>query len=178
MRHDLGLCIIVMTTILYAILAVAGFAALLLFLNWLSYRVFGGIIRNRRSKWDMNICCGKTDGGGVNVDIVQHGEVPNLVLVDSIYQLPFATNEFEHTICSHTIEHVEDPAAFFAELSRVSKEVTLVVPPLWDLSAMLNVFEHRWIFLTFRKEHHKLPPHIPLPFASAFQEKLGQRIRA
>lgn len=151
---------------------------LLPFLNWLSYRVMGGIIRGRRQVWDLNICCGKTDGGGVNVDIVQHAEIPNLVVVDDIYRLPFPSNQFGHTLCSHTIEHVEDPEAFFSELQRVSREVTLVVPPLWDLSAVLNLFEHRWVFLTFRKEHHTLPPHLPLPFARHLQEKVGQKIRA
>lgn len=162
--------------VFFIILVVA--VALLPALNFLSYRVMGGIIRNRREKWDLNICCGKTDGGGVNVDIVKHADVPNLVVVDDIYNLPFNTNQFDNVLCSHTIEHVEDPAAFFAELDRISKEVTLVVPPLWDLSAVLNVFEHRWIFLTFRKEHHKLPNHIELPFAKAYQERKGQKIRA
>lgn len=152
--------------------------ALLPLLNWLSYRVMGGIIRRRRAVWDLNICCGKTDGGGVNVDIVKHAEIPNLVVVDDIYHLPFATDHFEHALCSHTIEHVEDPGAFYEELRRVAREVTLVVPPLWDLSAALNVFEHRWLFLTFRKEHHRLPAHVALPFARRLQRRVGQRIRA
>ena len=147
-------------------------------LNFLSYRIMGSIIRNRREKWDLNICCGKTDGGGVNVDIVKHAEVPNLVVVDDIYNLPFTNDQFDNVLCSHTIEHVDDPEAFFAELDRVAKEVTLVIPPLWDLSAVLNIFEHRWIFLTLRKEHHKLPNYIKLPLAKAYQEKKGQKIRA
>lgn len=164
---------------LFTLLCTAGVLVILLpALNWLSYRVMGGIIRRRREIWDLNICCGKTDGGGVNVDIVKHAEIPNLVVVDDIYQLPFSANQFEHTLCSHTIEHVEDPGAFFAEMQRVSKHVTLVVPPLWDLSAALNIFEHRWLFLTFRKEHHTLPPHVPLPFARLLQERVGQKIRA
>lgn len=147
-------------------------------LNFLSYRIMGGMIRNRRDKWDLNICCGKTDGGGVNVDIVKHADVPNLVVVDDIYNLPFKNDEFENVLCSHTIEHVEDPQGFFDELQRVSEDVTIVIPPLWDLSAVLNVFEHRWIFLTFRKEHHKLPKHIELPLARAYQDRKGQKIRA
>ncbi|MDF1753951.1 MAG: methyltransferase domain-containing protein [Verrucomicrobiales bacterium] len=164
-----------LTTILFTL---AGIFALMPILNFLSYRVMGGIIRNRREKWDLNICCGKTDGGGVNVDIVKHADVPNLIVVDSIYDLPFSTDQFDNLLCSHTIEHVEDPEAFFNELQRISKEVTLVIPPLWDLSAVLNIFEHRWIFLTFRKEHHKLPNYIKLPLAKAYQEKKGQKIRA
>ncbi|MEM6279935.1 MAG: methyltransferase domain-containing protein [Verrucomicrobiota bacterium] len=164
---------------LFTLLTIAAALVIILpLLNYLSYRVMGGIIRNRRKTWDLNICCGKTDGGGVNVDIVNHADVNNLIVVDDIYNLPFSTNQFEHTLCSHTIEHVEDPAAFYEELSRVSKDVTLVVPPLWDLSAVLNVFEHRWLFLTFRKEHHTLPNFAKLPMAGFFQEKLGQKIRA
>ena len=104
----------------------AALVILLPALNFLSYRVMGGIIRNRRETWDLNICCGKTDGGGVNVDIVKHAEVENLIVVDDIYHLPFSTNQFEHCLCSHTIEHVEDPKAFFEELSRVSKDVTQI----------------------------------------------------
>jgi len=164
---------------LFILLCTAAILVVLLpALNWLSYRVMGGIIRRRRETWDLNICCGRTDGGGVNVDIVKHAEIPNLVVVDDIYHLPFSRNQFEHTLCSHTIEHVEDPAAFYAELQRVSKHVTLVVPPLWDLSAALNVFEHRWLFLTLRKEHHSLPPHIVLPLARRLQSRVGQKIRA
>ena len=67
------------------LLAVA--ATLVIFLpalNFLSYRIMGGIIRNRRETWDLNICCGKTDGGGVNVDIVKHAEVVNLIVVTGL----------------------------------------------------------------------------------------------
>ncbi|MEM0898049.1 MAG: methyltransferase domain-containing protein [Verrucomicrobiota bacterium] len=158
--------------------SLAGIIALLVILNFVSYRIFGARIRNRRKTWDLNICCGRTDGGGVNADIVKHADVPNYVHVDDIYELPFRTGQFEHVLCSHTLEHVEDPEAFFQELSRVAKEVTIVLPPLWDLSAVLNVFEHKWIFLSFRKEHHTLPRHIKLPFAWPLQKKLGQRIKA
>ncbi len=42
----------------------------------------------------------------------------------------------------------------------------------------LNIFEHRTLFLTFRKEHHTLPPHVALPFARKLQERVGQKIRA
>ena len=155
-----------------------GFAALLVILNFISYRVIGARIRKRREKWNLNICCGRTDGGGVNVDIVQHADLPGFVQVGNIYALPFRTDEFDSVLCSHTIEHVEDPVAFFKELSRVAREVTLVLPPLWDVSAALNIFEHKWIFLTFRKEHHTLPKHVKLPFAWPLQRRLGQRIKA
>jgi len=152
-------------------------------LNFFSYRVVGAIIRNCRKKWDLHICCGRTDGGGVNVDIVNHADAPNRVVVDDVCSLPFQNGASEATLCSHTIEHVEDPAAFCDELRRVSNHVTLVVPPLGDLCAVLNVFEHRHLFFSpsfslSARSITDLPRFIELPGAQFFQERLGQKIRA
>ena len=147
------------------------------FLNWLSYRLLNGRILKRQT-WDLNVCCGKTDGGGVNVDIVQHAGVPNLVLVDDIYRLPFQDGQFETVLCSHTMEHVERPLDFYRELKRVGREVTIVVPPLWDLSAAFNLFEHKWIFLSLNTEHRELRNYVPMPLASWVHRWFGQRIHA
>lgn len=163
--------------VLYTLSAIAAFAAFLKVLNVISYDMLKDRILNRR-KWDLNICCGKTDGGGVNADIVKHGEVPKFVKIDDVYHLPFPDKAFERVLCSHTIEHVEDPEAFFEELQRVGEEVTLVLPPLWDISAALNVLEHKHVFLTFKKEHTTLPPYVSLPLARPIQETFGQRMHA
>lgn len=151
---------------------------LLIVLHEISYRlVKNRILRSQR--WDLNICCGHSDGGGLNVDIFQHDPGPsNFKKIDNIYALPFEDKQFEHTLCSHTIEHVDDPEAFFAELRRVSRHVTIVVPPLWDPAAVFNIFEHRHIFLNVRKRFEdELPPYIRLPFAESVQDWLGQKIR-
>ncbi len=129
-------------------------------------------------KWDLNICCGKTDGGGQNVDIVKHQELPRFLQVDNIYDLPFKNHEFDSVLCSHTIEHVDDPRQFYAELQRVGRSVTLVVPPLYDIAAALNIFEHKWIFLTFKKRHHTLPKYVAMPFADKIHRRFGQRNHA
>jgi hypothetical protein len=149
-------------------------------LLWLPHLLSYKLLKNRtvrRQRWDLNICCGTTDGGGINADIVRHKQVPNFVQV-RIYRLPFRDEQFGSILCSHTIEHVQDPEAFYRELCRVGRQVTLVVPPLWDLTAATNVLEHRWLFLTFKKEHTTLPPHIRLPLAGWVQKVLGQRIHA
>ena len=145
-------------------------------LHFVSYSVLKNRILHRR-RWDLNICCGETDGGGINADIVQHAQVPQLVLVD-VYHLPFPDGAFDKVLSSHTVEHVTDPEGFFRELARVGDEVTLVIPPLWDLSAVVNVFEHRWIFLSLRKVHTALPEYVRLPLARIVQQWLGQRVRA
>jgi SAM-dependent methyltransferase len=160
--------------IILALLAVYG---LLWGLNQLSYRLMKKKIIGRRA-WDLNICCGKIDGGGVNVDIVRHSEVPNFVLIKDIYQLPFRDGQFSSILCSHTIEHVDDPRRFYAELCRVGREVTLILPPLWDISAALNVLEHRWLFLTWKKEHRSLPRFVRLPLARTVHKLFGQWIKA
>jgi hypothetical protein len=131
-----------------------------------------------KHKWDLNICCGKTDGGGINADIFKHEDVPHFVVIENIYRLPFADKEFDKVLCSHTLEHVEDPALFYKELTRVGREVTVVIPPLWDISAVFNIFEHQWIFLSLKKEHTSLPKHVRLPISAFIQKKLGQRICA
>lgn len=132
----------------------------------------------KRQKWGVNICCGKTDGGGINVDIVKHADIPNFVLIRDIYNLPFRDQQFDTVLCSHTIEHVENPEKFFRELKRIGKKLSIVIPPLWDITAALNVFEHKFIFLSFKKEHTKLPPFIRLPLASFIQKHFGQKIKA
>ena len=150
---------------------------IIVFLHWYSYRHLKTKIVGSRS-WDLNICCGTVDGGGVNADIMQHADVPNFVQVKNIYRLPFEDGQFETVLCSHTAEHIDDPDRFDAELRRVGKEVVYVLPPVWDLAAAFNILEHRWIFLNVRKIHRTLPRRVPLPFARRIQARLGQRIAA
>ena len=145
--------------------------------NFYSYTILKTKIF-RSQEWDLNICCGKSDGGGVNADIFMHLEVPNFVYIDDIYNLPFENNQFESVLCSHTMEHVEFPDLFYKELSRVGKDITVVIPPVYDLAAMLNFLEHKWIFLSFKKKHNKLPAYIKLPFSRTVQKIFGQRLHA
>jgi hypothetical protein len=66
-----------------------------------------------------------------------------------------------------------------AELNRVGREITMIIPPLWDLAASFNFLEHRWIFISMRKEfQNRLPKRIRLPMAASVQKILGQFIRA
>ncbi|MEM1260835.1 MAG: methyltransferase domain-containing protein [Pseudomonadota bacterium] len=161
----------------YFLALVATVTVIIVFLHWYSYHYLKKGIIGRRS-WDLNICCGTTDGGGVNVDIVKHADVSNYVQVESIYDLPFEDGQFETVLCSHTAEHVEYPDRFDRELRRVGKNVVYILPPVWDLAASFNLMEHRWLFLSVRKVHHRLPARIPLPFARALQAKIGQKIAA
>lgn len=148
---------------------------------WVPHQISYRFMKTRilkRQKWELNICCGRTDGGGVNADIIRHSQLPRFQAIEDIYQLPFSDKQFATVLCSHTLEHVEDPDRFFSELCRVGRKVVLVLPPLWDVTAALNIFEHRWIFLTSKKEHDRPPRRLRLPLAAALHRWLGQRIHA
>ncbi len=157
-------------------LIVTGTIFAIVFLHWLSYHYLKWEVVKSR-KWGLNISCGKTDGGGINADIVKHADLPNFVLIQDIYHLPFRDKQFETVLCSHTIEHVDNPKLFFKELQRVGKEIILVTPPLWDFYAVLNFFGHKWIVLSFRKVHQKLPPMIPYPLGTLYDKLFCQVIK-
>ncbi|MBN2203260.1 MAG: methyltransferase domain-containing protein [Candidatus Aenigmarchaeota archaeon] len=135
-------------------------------------------IRNhyiKKRKWDLNISCGDTDGGGINADIIER-KVKKFVLVNNIYKLPFRNKQFENVLCSHTIEHVENPDLFYRELRRVSKNVFIVIPPLWDVFSILHFREHKWQFLSLRHIHmNSIPRRVRLPYCR-FQKLFGQRV--
>jgi len=146
--------------------------------NFISYRVIKNRVLRERH-WDYNICCGLTDGGGINADITQFAPIPNFELVTDVTALAHPAGRFERVLCSHTLEHVDDPKAMFAELQRVGRQVTILVPPLWDLGAAFNPLEHRVIFLTFATRHDdQLPPYIRYVPARWWQDWRGQRIAA
>ena len=95
-----------------------GFVFYLIFAHLFSYKILKNKILKSR-KWDLNICCGKTNGGGINADIKKHKNLPNFILIKNIYKLPFKNKQFNYVLCSHTIEHVDDPIQFYKELKRV-----------------------------------------------------------
>lgn len=150
--------------------------AILKGLNYISYGYIKRKVLHERV-WDLNICCGKSDGRGINADIIRHDEVPNFELIQNIYSLPYADKQFKSTLCSHTMEHVEDPVSFFNELKRVSENVTILVPPLWDIGAVLNVLEHKWVFLSLKTRHSTLPKHVRLPLSAFVHAHFGQKFR-
>ena len=158
-------------------LPVVLFCLLLKGTNLLSYTIIKKKVLKSRV-WDLNICCGGTDGGGVNADIIKYRDLPNFILTKDIYNLPFADKQFKHILTSHTVEHIDDPEAFIKELNRVGENITILVPPLWDLSAALNFLEHKWLFLTFKTKVDVLPRYVRLPLANWYQSNFGQRIKS
>jgi len=64
-------------------------------------------------------------------------------------QTPYKDKEFDFVVAGHIAEHVEDPAAFIAELMRIGKRGYIEVPtPLFDNLVIGNPEVHHW-WVTF-----------------------------
>ena len=62
--------------------------------------------------------------------------------------LPFKDKEFDYVICSHVLEHVENPEKFLAEQFRVAKRGYIETPSL--IGEVLYAREsHKWIIQEF-----------------------------
>jgi ubiquinone/menaquinone biosynthesis C-methylase UbiE len=160
--------------ILYAALIVS-FLIYVYLAHVLDYKILKE--KHLKSKeWDLNISCGDTNVAKINADIIQR-DIPNFMLINDIYNLPFKNKEFENVVSSHTIEHVDNPDEFFKELKRISKNVTLILPPIWDIASMFWILEHKWLFLTFKTKHeNNLPKKIKMPY-DFIHNLFGQRIK-
>ena len=79
------------------LVVVAVIGALIIALHWISYTLLKTRI-GRSQRWGLNVCCGTVDGGGVNADIVKHGDPPNFVALDSVYDLPFSDGQFDSVL--------------------------------------------------------------------------------
>ena len=171
--NDVG---IIELLILVCIFVVFPPLAIYMFLcHIVDYRILKRYYLKQR-KWDLNISCGNTDSGGINADVVKRG-VPNFVLIEDMYKLPFKDKQFDNVMCSHTVEHLKDPEKFHAELKRVSKNVVFLIPPIWDILAMEEYMEHKWQFISLKIKHaNSLPRKFKLPYWG-IQEKYGQKLR-
>ncbi len=69
-----------------------------------------------------------------------------LVLGD-ILSLPFRAGAFDYIITRHILEHVEDPPAFFHEITRVSRAGYIETPSLiWENIHPMRSY-HKWVLL-------------------------------
>jgi SAM-dependent methyltransferase len=62
----------------------------------------------------------------------------------SIEALPFADGTFDFVYCAHVLEHVRNPAAACAELSRVGRRGYVECPKSWS-EYLFEATDHRWL---------------------------------
>jgi ubiquinone/menaquinone biosynthesis C-methylase UbiE len=65
--------------------------------------------------------------------------------------LPFKDKEFDYVICCHVVEHVDDPALFLKEISRVGKAGYLEAPSLLG-EFLIPKQSHQWVLLDIGKK--------------------------
>jgi len=63
----------------------------------------------------------------------------------SIYDLPFASGEFDLVVCCEVLEHLERPAEGLRELARVSRGSVLISVPREPLWRLLNIVRGRYL---------------------------------
>lgn len=91
--------------------------------------------------------------------------------------LPFRDKEFDFAICSHAIEHVEDPGKACSEMIRIAK-AGLITAPFLFADLLFGRIYHRWLLVDrggvlyfFRKRSEEDRPFgaWPNPFDVALQ---------
>ena len=81
------------------------------------------------------------------LDDTERNQQPVLVdrpfVVGDVYELPFGDQAFDYVICSHLLEHLDDPAAAILELQRVAPRGYVETPS--RVNEKLNSFPfHLW----------------------------------
>jgi SAM-dependent methyltransferase len=90
--------------------------------------------------------------------------------------LPFKDNEFDYVICNHVLEHVDNPARFLQEQSRVAKRGYLETPSFIGEHLIPKV-SHRWLLLEIDNqvvmvEKEKVKFHTSSDFGDLFLDYL------
>ena len=87
-------------------------------------------------------------------------------------QLPFKAKAFDYVICRHVLEHLQDPEAFFREVSRVGRAGYIETPSvIWERLHPTRTY-HRWYVLEINGElvmMRKPPARTRSPFGYLFE---------
>lgn len=91
--------------------------------------------------------------------VMQRGEIQEEPIFDgrkvhyySSSRFPFSDRQYDYVICSHVIEHVEDPMVFLSELFRVSRNGAYLEFPLPTLELFYNFRVHKHFIWFDEKE--------------------------
>jgi len=98
--------------------------------------------------WRSDVLCDRaigpsTDRGWGGVFPLRRDWRP-LVIADGS-RLPFRDKSFDYVICSHVLEHVEDPGVFLGEIERVGKRGYMETPSEVKEALAGPRPHHRWI---------------------------------
>lgn len=93
-----------------------------------------------KKKFSLDIGCGNTVEGDVSIDLfivksehridinIEYSLFDNFIIADA-QDLPFRNSVFQVVRCSHVLEHLKEPLKGIKEMSRVSKEMAIILVP-------------------------------------------------
>jgi len=110
---------------------------------------------DRVGKPMINVGCGETDWGDVNVDIVLRS-VKGFMQLDASKHMPFKDKEFGSLLASHVLEHLEYPDGALDEWHRIADRVFVLVPSPWNAWSWLTP-EHKYVFLGVPQPRIRIP---------------------
>jgi SAM-dependent methyltransferase len=77
----------------------------------------------------------------------RNAAVDRPLVLGEILSLPFCDDAFDYIITRHILEHVEEPPAFFREITRVGKAGYIETPSLvWESIHPIRPY-HKWVLL-------------------------------
>ena len=95
------------------------------------------------SDMTLDIGCGRTPKGNVNVDLYQgfeHREKVIIIKADAQH-LPFKSNVFDKVSSYEVIEHLENPLTLLREMHRVSRDrIMITTPNAFNVNNILRLF--------------------------------------
>jgi len=103
----------------------------------------------------INVGCGETDWGDVNVDNTPQ-KVKGFIQLDVNKRMPFKDKQFGSLLASHVLEHLEDPDAALDEWHRIADRVYVLVPSPWNAWSWLTP-EHKWLFFGVPQPRIRIP---------------------
>ena len=92
----------------------------------------------------LNLGCGKDYIKGFkNIDFNKNIKAD--LYFDLNKKLPFKSNSIDYIFCSHTLEHLDDPAKFLREVERIlkPKHTTFIILPHWNLFGHKRDLTHK-----------------------------------
>lgn len=98
--------------------------------------------------------------GGIEVGSIDE----RMVYYDGV-KFPFGDKEFDYVICSHVLEHVDDPELFCSEMFRVARAGYVEYPLFYyeyvfDIPEHVNILMRNYSALVYSKKSDVLPAEL------------------
>lgn len=80
-----------------------------------------------KSKFVLDVGCGDTPRGNINVDCYIPDRIPENFILASAEYLPFRENSVDVVVNNYVIEHLVNPSAFIQNTCKIAKEKVVII---------------------------------------------------